>query len=255
MENFKNPQEFDDLIEKGKWHFSRGFYKNAKEIFGEICERDPKNSEALELYAKTLLEMSDWQWQSEALDYLVRAIKVNPLNSGAWNSLGKFYYSTGRTDQAIRCMHRALKYFPHSATIMGNLACAYRKIHQFEKAFQYLQKAMEVHAESPWLHFQVGLTHLLKGYAYHSNIEFSRGKRAFQILKDMELEFDLWKKPSWYNLVEIFLKVPITRKNVGILLNRFVPEHTPFEKSPWFSNRKQKGNFLTPHKVQGSTIH
>jgi tetratricopeptide (TPR) repeat protein len=249
----KKEKDIEALLEQGKWHFSRGFYQNAKGFFYEACQLAPKNSEALELYAKTLLEMNDWQISDEASVYLLRALKADPYNASAWNNLGKYYYSSGQLNLAVRSLTKALKHFPHNAVIMGNLACAYRKIHQFGKAFAYLQKAMEIDPESPWLHFQVGLTHLLKGYAYHSNIEYNRAKKAFQLIENMNLEFNLWQKPNWLNLVEIFLKVEINRKNVGILLNRFVPEHTPFNNSPWFSTQNQREKGQSPGRAHPPT--
>jgi tetratricopeptide (TPR) repeat protein len=48
----------------------------------------------------------------EALEYLDKALSLDPKNTHAWNQKGVALRSLGRYDEAIECFNRALEIIP-----------------------------------------------------------------------------------------------------------------------------------------------
>jgi AraC-like DNA-binding protein len=71
----------------------------------------PSDPEALESAAECYLALGDFQ---AAMDYINRAIDVNPLSSNHYFTKGNIYYMQSHFSAALECFHQALLMDPNS---------------------------------------------------------------------------------------------------------------------------------------------
>ena len=239
------------LIDSGKDFFRKRYFRNAMSCFEQAKEISPQNSEVLTLLAESICESNHGTWTDEAVSLLQQAFTYDPNHAGAWNNLGKKHYLDGKYLLAIQCFEKTLHLSPFNPKVMGNLACAFRMNNQYVEAFAILQKALEIAPRSPELHFHMGLTYLMRGVKCNSTVEFENAKQEFVAVKKCPLKFEFWNIPAWVKFVDIVLREPLNVLVVRELLNRFVPEHMPWDlhSSAWPSAQKK------PIPVRSMSIH
>ena len=76
--------------------------------FHQLVERDGHSVEALVGLASTLSSRNP----SEAIEYLQQAIKIDPLNGGAYGRLGYSYERLGKYDEALAAYQKAFQIYP-----------------------------------------------------------------------------------------------------------------------------------------------
>jgi tetratricopeptide (TPR) repeat protein len=91
-----------------------------------------------------------------------KVIELNPKHSNALNYLGYTYADLGKNlDEAERLILEALKYKPNDGYITDSLGWVYYKKGEFEKALEYLQKAIEIVPDDPIMLEHVGDAYLM----------------------------------------------------------------------------------------------
>jgi len=81
----------------------------------------------------------------DAVHVLETAIKMDPKNANALNSLGYVLAETGGSlERASRCCERAVKLVPQSAAYQDSLGWVKAKMGHIEEARTYLRKALEL---------------------------------------------------------------------------------------------------------------
>lgn len=99
-------------------------------------------SEANNFYTK-----QDWANAAKAYEAIT---KLEPANAGAWGRLGGALLSLGKYDGAIVALKHSVEINPQSTT-MYNLAASYARLNDKEKAFEWLDKAMQAGFNNPQL--------------------------------------------------------------------------------------------------------
>jgi tetratricopeptide (TPR) repeat protein len=84
---------------------SKSDFAEAKNILDQIIETDPTNKEALNARALSEFKLG---LDSEGMQDLKNAIKIDPCYTMAWNNLGCFYLGLGELDSAIECFDQTL---------------------------------------------------------------------------------------------------------------------------------------------------
>jgi tetratricopeptide (TPR) repeat protein len=80
-------------------------FAEAKNILDQIIETDPTNTEALNARALSEFKLG---LDTEGMQDLKKAIKIDPCYTMAWNNLGCFYLGLGDLDSAIECFDQTL---------------------------------------------------------------------------------------------------------------------------------------------------
>ncbi len=94
-----------------------------------------------------------WKGTETYANYLIR---VAPHNPYALRVLAKQYLREGKTQQAIYCFEQTLAFGAHYS-IYEDLAFAYEKRGELDKAKQFMQKAISLYPGSPYLHNNLGI--------------------------------------------------------------------------------------------------
>jgi tetratricopeptide (TPR) repeat protein len=96
-----------------------------------------------------------------SMDAMRKVISLDPKHSNALNYLGYTYADLGKNlDEAERLILEALKYKPNDGYITDSLGWVYYKKGEYEKALEYLQKAIGIVPDDPIMLEHLGDTHL-----------------------------------------------------------------------------------------------
>lgn len=135
------PENAAGFLGLGQFHLNRGDYAAAEKDFQLALQKagTPDLREEALVALGTINGINNKLAQSEA--YLQQALKINPGNSDAWAGLGNLAWIRGRTDEAISFYEKALSLRPDNYEAATNLAAAYEKIGQNQRADLLRQKA------------------------------------------------------------------------------------------------------------------
>ncbi len=87
--------------------------------------------------ANKFFQAQDWANAAKAYEGIT---KKEPSNFQAWNRLGSIYHSSGKFDKAAAALEKALALNPNGPVVQYNLACAYARLNDKDKAFEVLNK-------------------------------------------------------------------------------------------------------------------
>jgi len=157
----------------------------------------PETSEltAYEYYAKgrqLLLQMNKEQI-GQAVDYLKKAIEIDPEYALAYSSLGsihtlRFIAQTNPEDLdiGISYLEEALKYDPHIADPYMWLSYAYVRKQLFEEAIQSGCRAVELEPENPNAHYFLGVAYMVQAATEYKTKQYAEAipflKRAAELI-------------------------------------------------------------------------
>ena len=114
-----------------------GEYLKAFEFYQEVLEQSDFNAQAHNNIGLIHMALSD---NSQAIESLRRAIRIDPDYDKAHNNLGTALVNDGQESESEREFKRALDLNTKNAEAMTNLAILYRNAGQLEEAkFEYLR--------------------------------------------------------------------------------------------------------------------
>jgi Tfp pilus assembly protein PilF len=89
--------------------------------------------------AEELFQQQDWPKAIKAFQALAAQ---EPTNGRVWNRLGMSYFGQANYQQAVEALLKA-EALGHNPTVMYNLACAYARLNDKEKAFEWLNQTVQ----------------------------------------------------------------------------------------------------------------
>jgi len=98
---------------------AKGDAQGAEQSLREVLERDPQDATALNSLGYMLAERGDRL--EEALDFVQRALKIEPDNPSFLDSLGWAYFRQGRLDLADRPLTDAAAKLPSNSVVQDHL--------------------------------------------------------------------------------------------------------------------------------------
>lgn len=110
-------------------------------IITAILDKDPKNAHAWNFLGYSLLERG--QSPEEALPYIQKALALSPDDGYIRDSLGWYYFKTGRMKEALKELTFAFSKVPDDVVIAKHLALIHKDMRNFAKARTYLQHALK----------------------------------------------------------------------------------------------------------------
>ncbi len=99
-----------------------------------VADRIAAADRALEVYALGRY--------GDAEPLLLSVTELNPWNGRAWAALGHSLLSNGKPDQAIESLEHALSVGVDPASVSYNLACAYARLNDVDRAIGWLEGAL-----------------------------------------------------------------------------------------------------------------
>ena len=116
-------------------------YKSSRSLIQEILNGDPNNADALNFLGYSLLESGDDI--DEAYRLITKAVSLKPEDGYIRDSLGWFYYKTGKIDKALVEIQKAFDLVNTDVVITKHLAIIYRDLEKYEMAKKYFVEALK----------------------------------------------------------------------------------------------------------------
>ncbi|MEE2821637.1 MAG: tetratricopeptide repeat protein [Acidobacteriota bacterium] len=153
--------EAEDIIKEAIVHYPENermqfqlgaIYERQKEwvevesVFERILENNPQHPGVLNYLGYMLADRGIRL--SQALTYIIEAVKIEPHNGAYLDSLGWVYFKLKNYDQAEVNLLEASRLVDSDATIFGHLGDLYDVLGQHEKAQDYYEKSI-LFAEDP----------------------------------------------------------------------------------------------------------
>lgn len=115
-------------------------YVNADRMIHRILQKDPENAHALNFLGYSLLERNIEL--DKAFDYISKAVALKPEDGYIRDSLGWYYYKTGKLKMALAEIKKAWELVQTDVVITKHLAIIHRELKNFEEAKKFYFKAL-----------------------------------------------------------------------------------------------------------------
>jgi tetratricopeptide (TPR) repeat protein len=123
-----------------------GGFERAEELFSRCIELDPEYAEAYNYLA--------YMWAEKgiklerALDYIQKALKLNPSSGAFIDTLGWIHYMRGEYKDAFKEINRAAEIIPDDPTIVEHLGDVLYKLGDEEQALPHWQRSFVLDPEN-----------------------------------------------------------------------------------------------------------
>jgi tetratricopeptide (TPR) repeat protein len=135
-------------------------YRPAVELLKKAIASEPNLAEA---YGELGWAYSVLRDRTDALAALKQAILLKPDDSGIYSLLDRYSARFGDVEGPIEIYEQAIKDDPNNALAQESLGTAYLATHKYEKAAEHFQHATRIQPDSGSLHYKLGCTYLLLG--------------------------------------------------------------------------------------------
>ena len=115
-------------------------FEESKKLVMGILEKDPKNAHAWNFLGYTLLERDENL--DQAFEYIQKAIAIAPNDGYIRDSLGWYYFKTGKFEQALKEFNLAFKHAPGDVEILKHLAMVHKELKNFNQAKTFIDRAL-----------------------------------------------------------------------------------------------------------------
>lgn len=116
-------------------------YDASTAIIMAMLDKDPKNAHAWNFIGYSMLERGNSP--EEALPYIQKALQIAPEDGYIRDSLGWYYFKTGKLKEALKELSFAFKKIPDDVVIAKHLAIIHRDMKNFKQAREYLGHALK----------------------------------------------------------------------------------------------------------------
>jgi tetratricopeptide (TPR) repeat protein len=117
-------------------------YKKSSEIASSIVKQDPRNAHAWNFLGYSLIERGENL--NLAYKYIKKALSLSPKDGFILDSLGWYYYKTGKIKTALKYILRAKKIVKNDVSISKHLAFIYKELKNYKKAKKYFSEALKL---------------------------------------------------------------------------------------------------------------
>ena len=133
-----------DLFNKGVEYQSGGQLERAERMYVAAIMSDSKFAPAYINLGIIYLGKDDRDSRRSAVTILEHAVELDPTNPDARIDLAIAYMKNGELDRAGQELTKALKLAPDSPLIMYNFACLYALMGDVKRSLDWLKKAAEI---------------------------------------------------------------------------------------------------------------
>jgi tetratricopeptide (TPR) repeat protein len=125
---------FASLLEKD------GQFVEARKLVQKILDKEPNNPHALNFMGYSYLEKNENM--GKAFEFISRAVKLKPKDGYIRDSLAWYYFQVGKFPEALAEAKKAFELVRNDVTITKHLGIIYQRLHNFDKAREYLAEAL-----------------------------------------------------------------------------------------------------------------
>ncbi len=137
----KPPSGIDTLFMQGFSLHQKGRLDEAAAIYTQVVEKEPRHFDALHLLG---VIAGGTRNPSKAVDWISKAIHVNPGVAAAHSNLGAALKELGRLDEAVASYDRAIRLAPDMAEVHSNRGNTLREKNRLEEAVTSFDRAIAI---------------------------------------------------------------------------------------------------------------
>ena len=101
-----------NILEKAITLHKKNEFEQARNLYEEIIEKEPKNFEAIHLFACLNMQLKNFKYAFKLID---RSININPLHHAPHNNLGVIFKELKEYEKAIKAFTKAIELNPNYA--------------------------------------------------------------------------------------------------------------------------------------------
>jgi len=177
-------------LEKGLLLHQQGQLDQAEEIYRQILQFQPLNSDALHLLGVVAMQKGR---NSSAVELIDRAIQIQPQHPIYLNNLGNALRQQGRYLDAVKCYQESVTRKPDLAEVYINMGIAYHCLGQYEQALASYRQALQLKPDNPEACYNMG-------NAFRDQKRFDEAIRWYQ----ETIKHDSRFADAYYNLASSF---------------------------------------------------
>jgi len=147
----------------------------AKEAAGKALELDQRLAEAYTTLAYRTTH-HDWDWACAEAQFQ-HAFELNPNYAVCHHWYSHYLTAVGRTDESLKASKRCLELDPLDLVINVHMAWHYHFARQYEQAIEQCSKTNELHPNSFWPAYFLGLAYEQQGHVDRAIEEFRTSVR------------------------------------------------------------------------------
>ena len=158
------PSKENSLFKKALDYHSRHQYKNALKYVNQILSKPGFESHPESLGLKGIVIYILGK-KKEGYDLVRKGIKCNIKSVYCWSTYGKLYQMEGSFEEAIKCIHNALRWKTDNEELLHVLSMYQIQIRDLDAFLETRIKICNIAPNKPesWIGLAVGY-HLLKNY-------------------------------------------------------------------------------------------
>lgn len=169
------PEDAQSWYYEGRIRFKEAKYKDAVAAFQQALKLNPRSVEAEDNLGLTYQAMSLMPEAAAAFKEAIDWKQTTPSNdNGPWLDLGILLTQEQRTSEAISYLVEAVKRAPADVRAHEALAAAYRSVGRWPEARAEFEQAVKLAPDSASLHFQLGQAYRRTGALEQAKAEFAR---------------------------------------------------------------------------------
>lgn len=154
IEDSAGPETGASMLEHALAHHEAGRLDQARAIYCRILDADPLDAEVLHLFGVAAHQSGE---HATAIEYITRAIGINPAVPLYHNNLGSAYRGLKLLDDARRCITRSLELKPDSAQAHYNLGVVLSDGGNRDAAESCFRAAISLQPDFAQAHFNLGI--------------------------------------------------------------------------------------------------
>jgi predicted TPR repeat methyltransferase len=137
----------------------QGDFSTAESAYLELIKSDPNNADTLHLLSILYGQNLD---SAKGLEYVERAIALQPKVPTFYNSLGNCHRRAGNFELAKQAYLQCLALDSSSATAHNNLGNVYFQLSEFDQAIHHYHEAIKINPEFADSHFNLAMLFIKK---------------------------------------------------------------------------------------------
>jgi protein O-GlcNAc transferase len=235
-----NLKKIDKLIAQAINHHELGQLDKAQIIYFEVLKLQPQNFSAIQLLGAMFAQTKNY---SLAIEYLTKAIQINPYFAPCYNNIALVFFELNRFDEALFNFNNAINVDNNYLDAHFNRGNTLLELKQFEDALASYDKAINIHPGFIEAYFNQGQAyHELKLFnaamisyrkvinlnTAHSEAYYNLGK-IYQELKQFDAAIGSYNKAL--DLRPDFAEAYFNRGNTFQELKQFVSAITSYNKA------------------------
>jgi tetratricopeptide (TPR) repeat protein len=173
-------------------YYQTGKLPEAESLSRQIIRKQPKHVDALNLIGLICYDLANYD---SAIEYIKKALELNPSNAEAYTNLGNAYKNKGLLDKAVISYEKAIKLKPSLAMAHNNLGSTLQEKGRLDEALTCYQRAIKLDPNLVMAYNNLGVALIDKGQLDEA---ISRYQKAIIINPNFA--------DTYYNLGVVFQK-------------------------------------------------